>query len=157
MWLWDAKASGKTGFTGTLSRNAFAFNNQAHVVFVDQPRYVGFSTGTGRKVTSSVAAGKDLVQFLLGWFRAFPEHAHRSVILASESYGGHYVPAWANAVLDYNAQVGAAEALPLKALPIGNGIVNETVLGGIFGEYAKTQYLRTNPTEGQKITRQRIH
>ena len=102
MWLWDAKASAKTGFSGTLSRNAYAFNNQVHSIFVDQPRYVGYSTGTGRKVTSSVAAGKDLVQFILGWYRAFPEHAHRKLILASESYGGHYVPAWANAVLDYN-------------------------------------------------------
>jgi len=142
MWLWNAKASGKTGFSGTLSRNAYAFNNQAHVVFVDQPRYVGYSTGTGRKVTSSVAAGKDLVTFLLGWYRAFPEHAHRNLILASESYGGHYVPAWANAVLDHN-ELAAADSprLPLKALMIGNGIVNSSVQGGSFGAYARAQNL----------------
>lgn len=144
MWLWDAKASGKTGFSGTLSRNAYMFNHQAHVVFVDQPRYVGFSTGTGRKVTSSVTAGEDIVQFLLGWRAAFPEHAQRSIILASESYGGHYVPAWANAVLDYNSQladIAALEKLPLTGLMIGNGIVNDTVQSGSFGRYAKTQNL----------------
>ena len=141
MWLWDAKASAKTGFSGTLSRNAYAFNNQVHSIFVDQPRYVGYSTGTGRKVTSSVAAGKDLVQFILGWYRAFPEHAHRKLILASESYGGHYVPAWANAVLDYNMGRPTAEQIPLKALLIGNGIVNGTVQGGSFGEYTKAQKL----------------
>ena len=141
LWLWDAKASGKAGFSGTLSRNPYAWNQQAHVVFVDQPRYVGYSTGTGRKVTSSVDAGKDFVQFLIGWRRAFPEHAKRDIILASESYGGHYVPAWANAVLDYNAAAPPAEALPLAALMIGNGIVNSTVQSGSFGAYARAQHL----------------
>ena len=54
---------------------------------VPPKRYVGYSTGTGKMVTSSVDAGLDMVQFLLGWRERFPEHAHRSFILASESYG----------------------------------------------------------------------
>ena len=54
---------------------------------VPPQRYVGYSTGTGKMVTSSVDAGLDMVQFLLGWRERFPEHAHRSFILASESYG----------------------------------------------------------------------
>jgi carboxypeptidase C (cathepsin A) len=89
VWLFNAKQSGTTGFAGDLSRNAYSWNAQAHLVFVDQPRYVGFSTGTGEKVRSSAAAGVDMVQFLLGWRAAYPEHAHRNIILASESYGGH--------------------------------------------------------------------
>jgi carboxypeptidase C (cathepsin A) len=40
--------------------------------------------------------------------------------------GGHYVPAWANAVLDHNA-AHADAPLTLQGLMIGNGIVNETV------------------------------
>ena len=85
LWLWDAKQSGKTGFSGHLTRNPFAWNSQAHLIFVDQPRYVGYSTGTGKKITSSVEAGIDLVAFLRGWYVTFPEHAHRKLILASES------------------------------------------------------------------------
>ena len=107
MWLFNAKQSGKTAFSGDLTRNPYAWNQQAHLLFVDQPRYVGYSTGTGKKVTSSKAAGVDMVTFLLGWRAAFPEHAHRRIILASESYGGHYVPAWAGAVLDHNAKAEA--------------------------------------------------
>jgi len=141
LWLWDAKQAGKAGFSGTLSRNPYAWNNLAHLVFVDQPRYVGYSTGTGKRVTSSRDAGLDIVQFLLGWRRTFPEHAGRSIILASESYGGHYVPAWAAAVLDFNEGVPLSETLPLSGLLIGNGIVNETVQSDSFGDYAKAQRL----------------
>ena len=140
LWLFDAKQSGKTGFAGGLSRNPYGWNSQAHLVFVDQPRYVGYSTGTGKKVRSSKAAGIDMVQFLLGWRAAFPEHVHRHIILASESYGGHYVPAWIGAVLDHNTAQPSL-ALPVTGLMIGNGIVNGSSQGGSFAGFAHAQSL----------------
>eukprot|EP00316_Scyphosphaera_apsteinii_P008541 CAMPEP_0119301548 /NCGR_PEP_ID=MMETSP1333-20130426/3319_1 /TAXON_ID=418940 /ORGANISM="Scyphosphaera apsteinii, Strain RCC1455" /LENGTH=457 /DNA_ID=CAMNT_0007303661 /DNA_START=73 /DNA_END=1446 /DNA_ORIENTATION=- len=140
LWLFNAKQSGKTAFAGDLSRNPYAWNQQAHLVFVDQPRYVGYSTGTGKRISSSAAAGLDMVQFLLGWRRTFPEHAHRNIILASESYGGHYVPAWAAAVLDHN-QLHSNDKLPVTALMIGNGIVNGSVQSGSFTAFAHAQQL----------------
>ena len=141
LWLWDAKQSGKTGFTGHLTRNPYAWNAQAHLVFVDQPRYVGYSTGTGKKITSSVEAGLDMVAFLRGWYSTFPEHKHRRLILASESYGGHYVPAWVSAVLDFNEAAPQGERLPLAGMMIGNGIVNETAQQPHFAEFAAAQNL----------------
>ena len=93
-----------------------------------QPRYVGFSTGTGEFVTSSREAGRDMVTFLRGWLGLFPEHSHRSLIFASESYGGHYVPAWVAATLDANAEARTpAERLPLVGLFLGNALVNNSV------------------------------
>ncbi len=38
----------------------------------------------------------------IGWRRLFPQLQSSKFILASESYGGHYVPAWANAIFDFN-------------------------------------------------------
>lgn len=38
---------------------------------------------------------------------------------------GHYIPAWANAVLDYN--VAASQPIELSGVIIGNGCVNNTV------------------------------
>lgn len=41
--------------TGQLSDNPWAWSKDANVVYVDQPRYVGFSYGSGPMVKSSVA------------------------------------------------------------------------------------------------------
>ena len=111
------------------------------MVYVDQPRYVGLSCGTGPYVTSSVDAGLDIVEFIQGWKRAFPEHAHRRWIIAAESYGGHYIPAWTGAILDHNDRVKTAEQIDLSGIAIGNGIVNETVQANSFAEFAKKQQL----------------
>jgi len=110
---------------GKLSKNPYAWNRKAHVLYVDQPRYVGYSCGTGKYVTSSEEAGKDMVTFLQGWRALFPEHASRDIIIAAESYGGHYIPAWTGAILDHNA--AATDTIPLVGLAIGNGIINNTV------------------------------
>jgi len=110
-----------------LTANAFAWSRLAHVLYVDQPRYVGFSYGSGRAVTSSEAAGRDMVEFLQGWRRLFPEHSRRKLIFASESYGSHLVAAWADAVLNFNAQ--SSEPFELRGIIAGNGFINDTSQG----------------------------
>jgi carboxypeptidase C (cathepsin A) len=127
-------------FSGKLSKNPFSWNRKAHVLYVDQPRYVGYSCGTGPFVTGSREAGRDMVTFLRGWRLLFPEHVHRKIILATESYGGHYVPAWSDAILEYNA-AGATDPINLIGLIIGNGIVNDTIQGNSFPAFAKRKGL----------------
>ena len=125
--------------TGQLSDNPYSWNKQGHVLYVDQPKYVGNSFGYGEACPSSVQAGKDIVTFLQGWYDIFPEHASRTVVISGESYGGHYIPAWANAILDHNEammqqqppekeQIGSTQrAIPMAGIVIGNGCVNDTV------------------------------
>jgi len=122
--LFNVKPAGASGFSGKLSRNRYSWNRRANILFVDQPRYVGFSCGTGPYVVTSQEAGRDMVKFLQGWRSLFPEKAG-SFILASESYGGHYVPAWTRAILDHNARVSTADQIDIAGLAIGNGIIDE--------------------------------
>lgn len=69
-----------------------------------------------------------MVTFLRAWRRLFPDQAHRSLIFASESYGGHYVPAWVAATLDANAAASRPEdELPLTAIFLGNAVVDDAV------------------------------
>ena len=51
------------------------------------------------------------------------------LIFASESYGGHYVPAWVDATLNSNAapDVAHEDVLPLRAIYLGNALVNRSV------------------------------
>jgi pimeloyl-ACP methyl ester carboxylesterase len=102
--LLDVKKGSEALTTHQLTDNWASWNQYASVLYVDQPRYVGFSMGSGPKVTSSKDAGIDFVQFVLGFMELFPEYRRSDVFLSSESYGGHFVPAWADAVMDYNEQ-----------------------------------------------------
>jgi carboxypeptidase C (cathepsin A) len=48
-------------------------------------------------------------------------------IIPGESYGGHYVPAWANAILNFNEQASASNKINFAGVVIGNGCTNDTV------------------------------
>jgi carboxypeptidase C (cathepsin A) len=89
---------------------------------------VGFSFGYGAQVKSSVEAANDFVTFYQGWLKLFPEFVGRELIIAGESYGGHYIPAWANAILDFNAKASSSTPkINFAGAVIGNGCVNNTV------------------------------
>jgi len=72
-----------------------------------------------------VEAANDFITFYTNWLNLFPEFKGRELIIAGESYGGHYVPAWANAILDYNAH--SSVKINFSGVAIGNGCVNDTV------------------------------
>lgn len=126
--LFDIKESCSSGvcdYSGQFSNNAYAWNSHANVLFLDQPRNVGYSFGYGSQVKSSVEAANDFITFYTNWLNLFPEFVGRKLIIAGESYGGHYVPAWANAILDYNTK--SSSPINFAGVAIGNGCVNNTV------------------------------
>mmetsp|Transcript_32306 Transcript_32306/g.77210 ORF Transcript_32306/g.77210 Transcript_32306/m.77210 type:complete len:487 (+) Transcript_32306:65-1525(+) len=116
------------GFKGHFARNHFAWSKRAHLLFVDQPRYTGYSTGSGPFVLSSQDAAKDMVQFLRGWRDLFPEHRSAPLVLASESYGGRFVPAWAEAFLEFNER-HPAEKIEVAAVALSNACLDSRVQG----------------------------
>eukprot|EP01038_Epipyxis_sp_PR26KG_P004157 gene4157-5921_t len=122
-------STGKCDYTGQLSANAYAWNSHANVVYLDQPKNVGFSFGYGSETKSSVEAAQQFLVFYQNWLVLFPEFVGRELIIAGESYGGHYIPAWANAILDFNEATTTANKINFKGVVIGNGCVNDTVQG----------------------------
>lgn len=129
-------------YTGQFSANPYGWNKHANVLYVDQPRTVGYSFGYGSLVTSSVAAANDFVVFFNGWLEEFPEFKNRKVIISGESYGGHYIPAWSNAILTFNA-ANPTKPINLAGLVIGNGCLNNTVQDGtdVFVQFQHEQNL----------------
>lgn len=124
----EACSSGDCDYTEQFSLNPYSWNAHANLLYLDQPRYVGYSFGYGPKVKSSVEAADDFVTFYQGWLELFPEFKGRELIISGESYGGHYVPAWANAILDFNEnQVDDSSKINFAGAVIGNGCVNNTV------------------------------
>jgi len=113
-------------YSNQLSDNAYAWNAHANLLFVDQPRNVGYSFGySDSNVRSSEEAADDFIVFFQRWLEVFPEFVGRPLIISGESYAGHYLPAWSSAILDFNKN--AQEPINLSGIVIGNGCTNDTV------------------------------
>lgn len=101
-----------------LQNNPFSWNNNASVIFLDQPVNVGYSY-SGTDVTSSSAAGKDVYALLTLFFQQFPEYAKQPFHIAGESYAGHYIPAFASEILSHKKR-----NINLQSVLIGNGLTD---------------------------------
>lgn len=104
-----------------LQMNEFRWNRDAHMLFLESPAFVGFSysdTEADRTVGDGRTAA-DSVAFLLGFFERFPELAHRPFFISGESYGGHYVPNLALAILRHNSAEPDA-VINLQGFLVGN-------------------------------------
>ncbi|KAJ2799260.1 hypothetical protein H4R20_004509 [Coemansia guatemalensis] len=106
--------------------NPYGWNENANVMFLDQPTNVGFSYGTS--VSNSTAAADDFVALIQLFYKTYPEYYSGGLHVFGESYAGHYIPAIGSAILDYNKNAGSSKkAIPLDSIGIGNGLVNPIV------------------------------
>lgn len=101
-----------------IVNNPHAWNNNASVIFLDQPVNVGYSY-SGSSVSNTVAAGKDVYALLTLFFHQFPEYAHQDFHIAGESYAGHYIPVFASEILSHKRR-----NINLKSVLIGNGLTD---------------------------------
>lgn len=79
-------------------RNSYSWNNNASVIFLDQPINVGYSYGDD-SVSDTIAASKDVYALLVLFFKQFPEYKDLNFHIAGESYAGHYIPVFASGKL----------------------------------------------------------
>lgn len=99
--------------------NEFSWNNNATLIFVDQPVNVGLSySDDGDEPVNSVVAEREMADFLEAFFHEFPQYARNDFYIAGESYAGHYVPALASELLS------RASDINLKGVLIGNGLTD---------------------------------
>ncbi|KAG0177442.1 hypothetical protein DFQ29_004812 [Apophysomyces sp. BC1021] len=113
------------GNTSTV--NKYSWNNNATVIFLDQPANVGYSYGYA-DTSDSFGAGRDIYVFLQVLFKQFPAYAHLDFHIAGESYAGHYIPAVASIIQQGNKAL-AKKLVPinLKSLMIGNGLIDPLI------------------------------
>jgi hypothetical protein len=79
------------GGPGRIETNPWSFTHLANVVYLDQPRHTGFSTGRAPYATSVAAAGADVMAWLRAFDQRHPDLAARPLILAGESFAGAYI------------------------------------------------------------------
>ncbi|KAI3755526.1 hypothetical protein L1987_55329 [Smallanthus sonchifolius] len=118
----------------TLSRNKYAWNNIANVLFLESPAGVGFSYSNTSSdyETGDIQTAKDSYTFLINWLERFPEYKTRDFYITGESYAGHYVPQLAQLILQNN-KITNQTVINLKGIAIGNAYVDhETGKTGMF-------------------------
>ncbi|KAK2589401.1 hypothetical protein QQS21_012924, partial [Conoideocrella luteorostrata] len=89
--------------TDLPSPNKWAWNNNASVLFLDQPAGVGFSSlaAGAPHPTKDMDGAEDFQQFLNIFFsKVLPEKKSLPIHIAAESYGGHYGPVYVNHILN---------------------------------------------------------
>ncbi|XP_024960433.1 serine carboxypeptidase II-3-like [Cynara cardunculus var. scolymus] len=120
--------------TLTLSRNKYAWNNVANVLFLESPAGVGFSYSNTSSdyITGDIQTAKDSYTFLVNWLERFPEYKTRDFYITGESYAGHYVPELAQLILQNN-KITNQTVINLKGIALGNAYVDdETENTGMF-------------------------
>jgi carboxypeptidase C (cathepsin A) len=108
---------------GNIQPNAYAWNQIANMVFLEQPVGVGFSYSNVKddyRIGDKQAA-QDNLATILAFFEKFPHFNHTELYITSESYGGHYMPTWADAIINYNdAQEFPQNRINFKGFAVGN-------------------------------------
>jgi len=105
---------------GDLQMNDWRWNKIANMVFLEQPVGVGFSYSDNTddyKIGDSQAA-QDNLETILQFLKRFPEYTNSPLYITSESYGGHYMPTLADAIVKYNEQ--NENKLNFKGFAVGN-------------------------------------
>jgi len=109
--------------------NPHSWINAASVFFLDQPIGVGFSYSTNHSAHNgeggTFAASEDIYAFMQLWYRAFPESKTLPFSIAGESYGGHYIPIFADHIVQMNKVSTLDDQIPLESVLIGNGIFSD--------------------------------
>lgn len=102
-------------------KNPYSWNNNASVIFLDQPVNVGYSYSS-ESISNTKAAGIDVLAFLDLFFKQFPEYSKLPFHIAGESYGGHYIPMFAKEIIE-----AKDKNFELSSVLIGNGLTDVLV------------------------------
>ncbi len=84
---------------GKLELNEYAWNKLGSMVYIEQPVGVGFSVANGVLKYNDAQAAADNLAFVKGFFELFSQYRQNKFYITSESYGGHYMPTLAQAIL----------------------------------------------------------
>jgi len=77
---------------GSLVMNEYRWNKIANMIFIEQPAGVGFSWTKDTLDYGDSLAASDNADFIEGWLASFSNFKSNDFYIASESYGGHYMP-----------------------------------------------------------------
>jgi len=109
--------------------NPYGWNNNATVIWLDQPSGVGYSYGEENDNNEDMV-GEDAYFFLQSFFNAYPQYAASPFYVFGESFGGHYAPGIAHTIFEKNNELKQSNratenvVINLAGVGIGNGLTD---------------------------------
>lgn len=113
----------------TFNENPYSWNNEANVLYIEQPAGVGYSTCNATATDcafNDTNDATDNLQVVLEWFKKYPEYKEHDLYISEESYAGIYVPLLVDQIDKHNANATAEFKPNLKGFMVGNGVTNWT-------------------------------
>jgi carboxypeptidase C (cathepsin A) len=107
---------------GVLRPNPFSWNKVGSILYVEQPAGVGFSYSEAKRdyYTGDIQVASDNYRIIRQFLSRFPERRPNRFFIASESYGGHYMPQLAMEILTHDKD----RQINFSGMLIGNPYVD---------------------------------
>ncbi|KXN82867.1 Carboxypeptidase S1 [Leucoagaricus sp. SymC.cos] len=125
----------------TTVNNLFSWNNLSNMIYIDQPIGTGFSFGADT-VNSTLSASPFVWKAFQVLFESgeFSKFQSREFIFATESYGGHYGPAFVTYFNQQNQLIREGkikgEEVVVSALMINNGWYDPLIQNKAYVDFA---------------------
>ncbi|KAI3705480.1 hypothetical protein L1987_75718 [Smallanthus sonchifolius] len=112
----------------SLVWNDYGWDKVSNIIYIDQPIGTGFSYSSSEKDIRHDEKGvsDDLYDFLQEFFKLHPDYVKNDLYITGESYGGHYIPAFAARINQGNKKKDGIH-INLKGFAIGNGLTEPAI------------------------------
>mmetsp|Transcript_33997 Transcript_33997/g.66978 ORF Transcript_33997/g.66978 Transcript_33997/m.66978 type:complete len:476 (+) Transcript_33997:48-1475(+) len=99
------------------------WNKEYAMLFIDNPIGAGFSYTKDDKgyCTDEFCVADNLYKLITEFYQVYPEELANDLYITGESYGGHYVPAFAYKV---HQMAGSGTDIRLKGIAVGDGWID---------------------------------
>lgn len=108
--------------------NPYSWTLKANMLYLESPKGVGFSycegaTKSSDCVNTDESTAQDAYEFLVNWFKGFPEFKSNKFYITGESYAGIYIPM----MMDQISSDSLGANINLIGAAIGNGCWGNSV------------------------------
>ena len=100
-----------------------SFMDIANVIYIDQPLGVGYSS-TNKVIESGDEIGDIALKFLLEFYKLHPELKSQDLIIAGNSYAGHFMPNAIKSIIYYNYNASESEKINIYGFMVEDGLVD---------------------------------
>jgi vitellogenic carboxypeptidase-like protein len=110
---------------GNIVENPYAWNKETHIMYWDNPIGSGYSyNDDGKYVNSEDKLSEQFYEALQVFFNTYPQYRSCPLFVTGESYGGKYIPAISEKILEKNQEFRDANKndliINIKGMSIGN-------------------------------------